>query len=100
MGPGRTMLLAEMKVGIGHFFWEHQPVMFLTFGFSQFLELLFPKHSAECVRRIDCAVNENMSDVDAPGRKLRVQGLTKHATSTHSSRVRMLASITPHGRGS
>ena len=63
------MLLGNMEVGVGNLGGEHKPVMLQAAGFSQLLKFLGTKHFAQSVRRVDGAVDDDVSHMNALRRK-------------------------------
>ena len=61
--------------------------------FPELLEALGTEHLAERVGRIHRAVDEDVRDVDALRRELRIERLAQHAPPAHRRRVGVLAAV-------
>ena len=91
------MLPGQVEIGVGDLLGKHQPVVLHAAGFPQFLEALRAQHLPQRVGCIYGPIDQNVGDVDALRRKLRVERLAKHSTPAHGGRVRVLATIATYG---
>ena len=97
-GPGRSMLLSQVKVCLGDLLGKHQAIVFHAADFSQLLEPLRAQHFAQRVRCVDGSIDQDVRNVDPLRGKLCIEGLAKHSTAPHRGRVRVLSGVAPYGR--
>src|SRR5215469_17421837 len=62
--PRGSMLLREVNVSFRDVRGKHESVMFVAPRISQLLELFRPEHFSQGIRRIHCAVDQDMNDVN------------------------------------
>ena len=93
------MLMSDVKVGLGHFRGQHEPVILAPVLIPQFLKGFGAQHPAQRVRGVDCAVDQDVDDVDALGLELGVERLAEHAPAPHGCRMRVLPTVAAYGCG-
>ena len=69
------VLLGDMVIGIRYLGRQHQTIVLPAAAISKFLKPLWAQHFTQRIRRINSTINNNMSNVNAFGRKFSVERL-------------------------
>ena len=71
-GPGRTVLVGDMEIGVSDRRRFHDLVLSLRLFFLQLRKALRSEQLAERIRCVDRAVDQDMGDMDILGREFGV----------------------------